>query len=427
MQHRDVDVLMLYPLNLVASEERFGSWMTQYGYANLITQEKLAALGEVRDGAIHLAGRKFTTLAALFEPFPSERLLAMMRELVAQGGRVVWSGQPPVRTWEGGDARGPWQDLMGADFAPRIDGGLVVPGKTVAFEGALGNVPPQAVLTHFLVDRAHPLVPRAESTVAARLMNDVVGVQRTHPGGGRTLALGMRPRDDQSASLGQDVATWFHVLRALGAYAPTGAFPDHNDQTEHLSRTGPHLACRFPNGAISIAPHLRSVVEEWPGGFARDAAADNAYLARVPPPSERLDLADFRVNGRRVTYAGDGTVSFRAAADGRLEAFAGRNTTGITIDGVETRLADQPLGQIAFGPVPTGRRVEGGAVFLILAQGAGTVRVPAGGLPPRVALWVEGSTPGSRGAKVASRREGDALVFESGDSQGRWVYVVAEP
>jgi hypothetical protein len=427
MQHRDVDVLMLYPLNLVASEERFGSWMTQYGYANLITQEKLAALGEVRDGAIHLAGRKFTTLAALFEPFPSERLLAMMRELVAQGGRVVWSGQPPVRTWEGGDARGPWQDLMGADFAPRIDGGLVVPGKTVAFEGALGNVPPQAVLTHFLVDRAHPLVPRAESTVAARLMNDVVGVQRTHPGGGRTLALGMRPRDDQSASLGQDVATWFHVLRALGAYAPTGAFPDHNDQTEHLSRTGPHLACRFPNGAISIAPHLRSVVEEWPGGFARDAAADNAYLARVPPPSERLDLADFRVNGRRVTYAGDGTVSFRAAADGRLEAFAGRNTTGITIDGVETRLADQPLGQIAFGPVPAGRRVEGGAVFLILAQGAGTVRVPAGGLPPRVALWVEGSTPGSRGAKVASRREGDALVFESGDSQGRWVYVVAEP
>jgi hypothetical protein len=316
---------------------------------------------------------------------------------------------------------------MGADFAPRIDGGLVVPGKTVAFEGALGNVPPQAVLTHFLVDRAHPLVPRAESTVAARLMNDVVGVQRTHPGGGRTLALGMRPRDDQSASLGQDVATWFHVLRALGAYAPTGAFPDHNDQTEHLSRTGPHLACRFPNGAISIAPHLRSVVEEWPGGFARDVAADHAYLARVPPPSERLDLADFRVNGRRVTYAGDGTVSFRAAADGRLEAFAGRNTTGITIDGVETRLADQPLGQIAFGPVPAGRRVEGGAVFLILAQGAGTVRVPAGGLPPRVALWVEGSTPGSRGAKVASRREGDALVFESGDSQGRWVYVVAEP
>jgi hypothetical protein len=141
---------------------------------------------------------------------------------------------------------------MGADFNPRIDGGLVVPGKTVAFEGVLGNVLPQAVLTHFLVDRVHPLVPRAESAVAARLLNDVVGVHRTHPGGGQTLALGMRPRDDQSASLGQDVATWFHVLRSLGAYAPTNAFPDHNDQTEHLSRTGPHLACRFPNGATAV-------------------------------------------------------------------------------------------------------------------------------------------------------------------------------
>ena len=427
MQHRDVDVLMLYPLNLVASEERFGSWMTQYGYANLITQEKLAALGEVRDGAIHLAGRKFTTLAALFEPFPSERLLAMMRELVAQGGRVVWSGPPPVRTWEGGDARGPWQDLMGADFNPRIDGGLVAPGKTVAFEGVLGNVPPQAVLTHFLVDRVHPLVPRAESAVAARLLSDVVGVHRTHPGGGQTLALGMRPRDDQSASLGQDVATWFHVLRSLGAYAPTNAFPDHNDQTEHLSRTGPHLACRFPNGAISIAPHLRNVVEDWPGGFARNAAEDQAYLARVPPPSERLELADFRVNGRRVAYAGDGTVSFRTAADGMLESFAGRNTAGITIDGVETRLADQPLAQLAFGPVPGDRRVEGGALFLILAQGAGTVRVPAAGLPPRATLWTEGAKPGSRGTAVASRREGETLVFEAGDTQGRLVYVVAEP
>ena len=25
--HRDVDVLVLYPMNLVATEERFGSWM----------------------------------------------------------------------------------------------------------------------------------------------------------------------------------------------------------------------------------------------------------------------------------------------------------------------------------------------------------------------------------------------------------------
>jgi len=426
MQHRDVDVLMLHPLNLVAAEERFGSWMTQYGYANLITQEKLASLGQVRDGAIHLGGRRFTTLVALFEPFPRERLLAMMRELVAQGGRVVWSGPPPLRTWEGGDARGPWQDLMGADFAPRIDGGLIVPGKTVAFEGPLVTVPPQAVLTHFLVDRAHPLVPRTEATVAARIMNDVVGVHRTHPGGGQTLALGMRPRDDQSASLGQDVATWFHVLRALGAYAPSGTFPGHDDHPEHLSRIGPRLFCRFPNGAVSIAPHLRDVVEAWPGGFARKAEEDQAYLERVPPPSERLDLADVRVDGHRVSYSGEGTVSFRRGADGGLEAFAGRGTTGITIDGIAYRLADGPLATVAFAPVPTSRLVDGGAVLVVLAQGTGKVRIPAAGLPARVTLWTEGSRPGSRGAAVAFHREADRLVFEAGDTHGRWVYVVAE-
>jgi hypothetical protein len=110
-----------------------------------------------------------------------------------------------------------------------------------------------------------------------------------------------------------------------------------------------------------------------------------------------------------------------------LESFAGRNTAGITIDGVETRLADQPLAQLAFGPVPGDRRVEGGALFLILAQGAGIVRVPAAGLPPRATLWTEGAKPGSRGTAVASRCEGETLVFEAGDTQGRLVYVVAEP
>jgi hypothetical protein len=77
--------------------------------------------------------------------------------------------------------------------------------------------------------------------------------------------------------------------------------------------------------------------------------------------------------------------------------------------------------------VPGDRRGEGGALFLILAQGAGTVRVPAAGLPPSVAPWTEGPKPGSRGTAVAPRREGETLVFEAGDTQGRLVYVVAEP
>ena len=72
-QHRDVEVLMLYPLDLVAVEERFGSWMTQYGYANSITTAKLLERGRVVKGGLDVAGRRFTTLVATFEPFPSNR------------------------------------------------------------------------------------------------------------------------------------------------------------------------------------------------------------------------------------------------------------------------------------------------------------------------------------------------------------------
>lgn len=70
MQHRDIEVLMLYPVHLVAVNERFGSWMAQYGYANYITAAKLLEQGPLKDGAIEVAGRRFTTLCTLFEPFP---------------------------------------------------------------------------------------------------------------------------------------------------------------------------------------------------------------------------------------------------------------------------------------------------------------------------------------------------------------------
>jgi len=43
---------------IVAVEERFGSWMTQYAYANWVTQAKLLEMGKVQDGAIVLGGRR---------------------------------------------------------------------------------------------------------------------------------------------------------------------------------------------------------------------------------------------------------------------------------------------------------------------------------------------------------------------------------
>ena len=60
-----------------------------------------------------MAGRRFTTLVTLFEPFPSQKLLAFMQEFVAGGGRLIWSGPPPLVTFEGEPARETWQDLFG--------------------------------------------------------------------------------------------------------------------------------------------------------------------------------------------------------------------------------------------------------------------------------------------------------------------------
>ena len=48
----------------------------------------------------------------LFEPFPSEKLLAFMREFAAGGGRLIWSGPPPLVTFEGQAALEAWQNLL---------------------------------------------------------------------------------------------------------------------------------------------------------------------------------------------------------------------------------------------------------------------------------------------------------------------------
>jgi hypothetical protein len=425
MQHRDVDVLMLYPIDLVAVEERFGSWMTQYGYANVITQAKLLERGKVVDGAVEVAGRRFTTLVATFEPFPSSELLRLMGELAEGGGRAIWSGPPPVLTSAGESALTAWQELFGVEYAPGQNEGLMAPGRQVGFEGVLASVAPQIILTDLLVDRIYPVTPRESTSPVARVQGSVVGTHRALAGGGSATFLGYRPRDDQSRSLGYETRNWFEVLEALGAYPPTAGLEGVNDNTESVSRTSGYLACRFPNGAVSIANHLRELEEDWPGGFARDHEADRAYVEQHPPPSEELHLRDFPVNGQTVSYDGSQVVTFRVDEQGELVAFAGHGCRQITIDGKQTLFADGAMPLVVWAPVAEERRVKGGAVLQIRVHGSGTVRIPSAAVPSDVELVAEGPTPGSRGEAVPSRREGNALVFEAtGPASGRWLYAV---
>ena len=339
---------------------------------------------------------------------------------MAGGGRLIWSGPPPLVTLEGQSARETWQNLFGVDYQPRPGVGLAVPGRMVSFESSLAAVEPQMILTDFLVDRIYPIHPRPGTAVVARVQDRIVGTER-----GNATFLGFRPRDDQSRSLGYDVRTWFGILDALGAYSPTGKFAGFNDNTDHISRTGPYLVCRFPDGAVALAPHLRETEEGGAGGFARDAGEDRKYEERNPPPSDSILLQDFRANGHTVTFGGEHAVAFRVDRGGSLIAFAGRKCHEITIDGHRTVFAGADVDEIGWAPVASARRVAGGAVIQIQVAGTGTVRIPAAGLPRSLTLFAEGPKPGSRGEPIACTREGDALVFQATKYlRGRWLYGV---
>jgi hypothetical protein len=427
MEHRDVQVLMLYPLDLTAVEERFGSWMTQYGYANMITQAKLLERGKVANGAIEIAGRRFTTLATVFEPFPSKKTLAMMKELAESGGRVIWSGPPPVLTAEGESALPAWQDLFGVTYAPDANEGHMAPGGVIRFEHILKNVPPQTILTDFVVDRVYPVTQTrgAGAEIVAKLKDWFVGTLRPLPGGGTATYLGFRPRDDQSASLGQEERTWFETLRALGAYPATGKFADVNDNTEVVSRTTNLLACRFPNGTTTLAPHFRDYPEGWPGGFARKPEDDAAYVKAYPLAPDGIDVSDLRVNGNTVSYRGTQAVAFRLDEQGRLIAFAGCDSDRIRVDGHETVYADQPVAQVAWAPVKADRRVPGGAALQIVCHGAATLHVPAPELTAGTKVFAQGATLGSRGGEVPCKVENGVLTITvTPNLSGAWLLVV---
>ena len=289
-----MNVIMLYPLDLVAANDRFGSWMTSTARESGDPGE-IAGTGTAR----WFGGRRFT-LATLFEPFPETALFDMMRQLADQGGRVIWSGPPPVVNRQGEPAQEAWRALTGTDYTPTPEDGLILPGRDVAFAGSLASVPEMTVLTDLLVDRVYPVTPGMNAEPVARVGNYVVGAH-CKLGAGSVTVLGFRPRDDQSKSLGYDARYWFEILNALGAYPGTGVFPGVNDNTEYLSRTSDYLCCRFPNGALAVTPHLRELQENWPGGFARKTEEDAKLLENITLPDGRLHLEGFKINGKELS------------------------------------------------------------------------------------------------------------------------------
>jgi len=408
--HRDVDVLILYPMNLVAAEERFGSWMTQYGYANFITSEKLLELGKINsNGKLQIKNKEYTTLVTLFEPLPQTGVLDLMNDLKNKGGKVFWFGPPPILDGDGNSCLEQWEAIFGVNYTSEKVQGQIAVGKRIDFANQLETVPSQFILTDFLVDRIYPVKAKEGTSKLAYCDNTLL----TGTGSDNAFYFGFRPRDDQSASLGYETRTLFEILDGLGAYQATGSFPNVNDNTEHISRTTDYLATRFPNGTTAIVRHYKNHRETWAGGFSRNAEEDAKALKANPLPTDEIELTDFKVNGHSIDYKGRLTMAFRLDKDKELIAFDGQNCKAVTIDGKEHRFSETSLKKIAFAPSLD----KDENVILIFVEGNGSVSIPHNkSVNSKIELQDE------KGKRIRHKTVDGVIQFELDDrTNGKWL------
>ena len=426
MQHRRSDVLTLYPIDLHTWDERFGSWMTQYAYTNYITQQKLLEMAKWGAGSIEIRGYVYKTLCVHFEPFPSKKLLQNMAHFVETGGKLIWSGPIPILTLEGDSAVPYFQRLFGVVADPAGLLGHVSNGKRIQFTGLLKGLEDMTILTDKTVDRTYAVTPSSGTQTIAQLSGACVGTLKPGSNGGLAIYLGFRPRDDQAASLGYETRYWFDILTRIGAYQPTGKFGKLNDNPDYISRTSPYMTTRFPNGAVGIVPHLTRVEENWDGGFARNAKADEETMKHITLPSGKLNLKNFHIDGHIVSGVVDAILCFRVGKNG-IEALTSGNSQGIVIDGQKWQLADRPVEHIAFTPIPKVRQVPGGACSMVRvhAPKGAEAYVPAHLVPQGAKLYCEGAKPGSKGEEVSYTRHGSIVVVKMEPKHSmRWLYFV---
>ena len=371
---RRTDVLALYPIKLNNVEERFGSWMVQYGYCNYITEEKLLEnAGLTERGTLCVNGQEFRCVVAMFEPFLSRRSFELLERFVQAGGKVLWMSIPALMDEQGGDAAGRFARLFGLETVADACFGEYHKGEKLHFEGRLAGVADMTILNDYLVDAVYPCTPSAQGQAVASVGGKTVGVCRAYPGGGLAVYVGARLRDDQSCSLGEDVDTLFRVLCAMGAYRP-GSLEVRSRETGAR-----YVLNTFADGSIACAPHYREVYEAWEGKFFREEAYDAAVLAGRSLPDGHIHLEE-EIQGHVIRYDGEEFLAYRVAEDGEPVAFFGKDTDGITVDGRRYVLADAAA-DFEFAPVPE-KYLADGVRRAVMATGwtAGvTLTIPAAG------------------------------------------------
>jgi hypothetical protein len=422
--HRDVDVLILYPMNLVAAEERFGSWITQYAYCNYITAEKLLEVGKITsDGKIEIAGRKFSTLISLFEITPAKGLLDFINDFNKAGGRLLWFGTPALMEGDGTNCLDKWENIFGVDYQPSAWMGQGAAGKIVDFENNFSKVPSQVILTDFLVDRIHPVTLRANSKVTATSDGMTLG-SITNNGKGIACYFGFRPRDDQSASLGYETRTLFEILNAANAYPATGKFSGVNDNTEYVSRTTNYLTTRFPNGSTAIVTHYRTHREGWADGFSRDDAADSVVLLTNPMPSDKMELSNFKVNGHEIDFEGRQLCAFNKDVNGKLVSFEGHDCDRVEIDKTLYILSSKKQKMISWSPVTDTEMKDYNSLLKIWVDASGKINIPVTFTAKEVKFAKVDYGNISYLEKVSYQVKDNVLTIDvNPELSGRWIYI----
>ncbi|MEA3338126.1 MAG: hypothetical protein U9R25_19740 [Chloroflexota bacterium] len=444
---RQTEVLFLYPLDLVAVDERFGSWVVQYGYANSITADKLVQRGEVTaEGQMAVGDARYRAICALYEPFPSRLLVELLTAFVEAGGTLIWSGVPALREREGRSLpHAWWRELFGIELTTTRDPlGQPLPARQITFGGALAGVAPMSILTDMVVDRVCPLRALSGTETVATLRKGgashplCVGTRKLHPQGGQALYLGFRPRDDQAASTGKEVRTWFEILHAAGAYPGSGLFAAQ-DNPSVISRSSEYVASSFPNGAVAICLHYRHHEESWPGGFFRDEELDARIMQENPLPPDDINLVDWPVAGQLLRFRGQHAVTWRCDEDSNLVAFAGFGCTGIGLDSRQWSWSDEPV-DIAWHPLSSEQATDDyEPLYRIWCGSTGSVRLPLGlDGTADLEVWLGAYHPvadrrwdavrgrvGIGERRLTFRLDDGALLLDVDEStRGHWFYVV---
>jgi hypothetical protein len=331
------DVLTLYPLDLNYVEERFGSWMVQYGYTNYITEDELLKNYKgCRNNKLVVKEEEYRALVVFYSPFISKDTLVVIGEFLRIGGKVIWSSVYPLTGKNDNDLLESWKDIFGIEGCSPAFKGKTAKGGKVVFNNKFLGINEMTILTDMLPDFVYTVSPSEYTEVIATIENEIVGTYKEYPDGGAAVYLGFRPRDDQSGSTGEDVNTLFRILKIVNAYAE-GSF-------EVISRekSNNYLINRFNNGAVSLTNHIRGFYEEWEGKFFRNDDEDAKILMGRDLPETNIELKKFVINGNEINYSGQGILTINIDENGVLKGFGGENTKEIVIDGQLHKFCDVP-------------------------------------------------------------------------------------